>query len=143
MNRIARVPRVVVALAAAVLAAPLSAQDVPIAGEWDLAWQMETPRGTRAQVAIARFEVEGSSLTGTLTMSLPGRGEQGGMRDFDLHDGSVDGTEIEFSVTLGRGDRSVTQVFRATVRVDGMTGVVVTPRGEVSFTGSRRARSDR
>ena len=129
-------------LFSAVVGSPASAQNVPIAGEWDLAWQMETPRGTRAQVAIARLEVDGASLTGTLTMSLPGRGEQGGTRDFELHDGSVDGNEIEFSVTLGRGDRSMTQSFRATVRADGMTGVMVTPRGEVSFTGSRRARSD-
>ena len=56
-----------------------------------------------------------------------------------IHSGSVSGNEITFSMIFSRGDRTMEMTYTGTVEGDEMTGKFVTPRGEVPFTGKRKA----
>jgi hypothetical protein len=116
------------------LASPLGAQDVT--GTWELSW--ETPRGTRTTtVALVQ---EGSKVTGTATMQRMGRpgGSGGGLVDeIVISDGTMEGDQLSFALTLERGGRTFSQSFTATVTGDTMEGTVTTPMGENPFSGEK------
>jgi len=117
-----------VTLAAFSLAAPLSAQESTLTGLWELTW--ETPRG--AQTVLVSFEQEGMNVTGTAQMR---------MGEVPLKNGMLHGDQLMFTLEMGRGERTITQNFVATVTGDSMSGTIKTQRGENPFTGKRNEAS--
>ncbi len=110
------------------LATPAWAQEtVDVTGEWEIA--VETPQGT--QTRIIMFEQHGDSLSGTMETR---------MGTTPIHDGSVNGNEISFTMVFTRGDRSMEMMYTATVDGDEMSGKFVTPRGERPWTAKRKSR---
>ncbi len=112
------------ALVACLVAGPLQAQDVEIAGKWETT--RETPRGT--MTSTFTFQVDGDKLTGTI-------GSQ--MGDTEISEGTVDGNKITFKVVMSRGDRTFEMSYSGTVEGDTITGTMVTQRGEVPWTAKR------
>lgn len=115
------------ALAALVVASPAAAQDVT--GTWELTW--ETPQGARTTTFT--FAQSGMEVTGT---ALMGRGDM--VREVAIQDGHIHDGQLTFTLTLGMGERSMSQTFAATVKGDTMEGKVTTMRGEMPFTGARK-----
>lgn len=119
---------------------PAAAQDV--SGTWELAYTMETPRGSMERTLVVHLTQDGATLTGTAEMPAmrrPGGGDAGQTRTVELSDGSVDGSHVTFAITLGRGQRTFTMTFAGTVDGDAMEGTVTAPMGgETPFTGTRR-----
>ncbi len=116
------------ALAVAALAipsAPAAAQDVKVAGAWELSW--DTPRG--AQTVTVVFQQDGMNVTGTATMR---------MGDVPVKNGMLHGDQLTFVLEFGRGDRTFSQSFAATVKESTMEGKITTQRGENPFTGKRK-----
>jgi len=113
-----------VALVSLLVAVPMQAQDVGIAGKWETT--RETPRGT--MTSTFTFEVDGDKLTGTV-------GSQ--MGDSEISDGTVEGNKISFKMVMTRGDRTIEMVYSGTVEGDAITGTVQTPRGEQPWTAKR------
>ena len=108
-------------------AAPALAQEtVDVTGEWEIT--VETPQGT--QTRTITFEQHGDSLSGTMETR---------MGTTPMHDGSVNGNEISFTMVFTRGDRSMEMMYTATVEGDEMSGKFVTPRGERPWTAKRKA----
>ncbi len=136
--------------ASAVLASPVQAQDA--SGEWEVKWENETPRGVVARTMLVTLEQSGATLTGSAQpQARSGRGQaerggdrpgnrEGGPPPIEVADGTVEGGRVTFSLSLGRGDRTMTQTF--TGRLDGnrITGTISTPRGDVPFTAERKSR---
>ncbi len=110
-----------VALVSLLVAVPMQAQDVDIAGKWETT--RETPRGT--MTSTFTFEVDGDKLSGTV-------GSQ--MGDSEISDGTVEGNKISFKMVMTRGDRTIEMVYSGTVEGDTITGTVQTPRGEQPWT---------
>jgi len=115
----------VAAVAALALAIPASAQDVNVAGTWELTW--ETPRGSQTVTFV--FAQDGMNVTGTAQMR---------MGEVAIKNGMLDGEQFTFSLEFGMGQRTMAQTFAATVKGDTMEGKVTTPRGENPFTGARK-----
>ena len=130
------------AAAIALAAAPAAAQDV--SGTWQIAYTMETPRGSMERTVTVHLEQEGTELTGTAEMAAMGRpggggGGAGQTRTVDISDGIVAGSEITFSIVLGGGQRSIEMTFLGQVDGDTMEGTVSNPRGGDSpFKATRK-----
>jgi hypothetical protein len=118
---------VLAALAAAVaFAAPLVAQTAPsLTGTWELT--SEGPRGPRTPTFT--FTQDGAALTGSTQM-----------RDntVEIKDGKVDGNNFTFTLEVGMGDRTFSQVYKGTVNGEAMEGTVTGPRGDTPFKGARK-----
>lgn len=107
------------------LAAPASAQDINVAGTWELTW--ETPRGSQTTTFV--FAQDGMNVTGTAQMR---------MGEVAIKNGMLHGDQLTFSIEFGMGQRTMTQTFTATVKGDTMEGKVTTPRGENPFKGAKK-----
>ncbi|MCH7532992.1 MAG: hypothetical protein IIB36_14725 [Gemmatimonadetes bacterium] len=108
---------------AALSAAPVAAQN--LTGTWELS--QETQRGPRTST-LALVQ-DGTTLTGTLTLTLGGRrggggGGGGGPREFEIEDGTVEGNSFSFTMTLSFGDNSFTQEYSGTFDGDSMEGEI-------------------
>ena len=129
-----------VAALTAVVAAPAAAQDLN--GTWELAYTMETPRGSMERTLTVHLVADGSALTGTAEMAMmgsPGGGGGGGTREVEISDGTVDGAEFTFKIVLGGRRRSFEMTFSGTLDGHAMTGSVTNPMGGTSpFEGSRK-----
>ncbi len=107
--------------AAALSAGPVAAQS--LTGTWELS--QETQRGPRTST-LALVQ-DGTTLTGTLTLTLGGRrggGGGGGPREFEIEDGLVEGNSFSFTMTLSFGDNSFTQEYSGTFDGDSMEGEI-------------------
>jgi hypothetical protein len=113
------------AVALVIPAAPAAAQDVDVSGTWELSW--ETPRG--AQTVTVVFAQDGMNVTGTAQMR---------MGEAPVKNGMLHGDQLTFVLEFGRGDRTFSQSFAATVKEGTMEGKITTPRGENPFTGKRK-----
>ena len=133
--------RILVAAVATVLltlvaSTPAVAQ---VAGTWTLS--AEGPRGPQTMTLV--LEVSGDEVEGTLTMQPRGGGPRGGGRagggppEMRLSDGTVEGDSFSFTVTMSMRGNSITQEFSGSVDGDQMSGTIMTPRGERSFSGTR------
>ncbi len=135
-----------VAAAAAITlawAAPVAAQDV--SGTWEIAYTMETPRGSFERTLVVTLEQDGTTLTGTAEMAAMGRpgrggtGAGGGTRSVEISDGMVAGDEVMFTLVLGGGQRTFELMFAGQVDGDAMEGTVSSPMGgDSAFTGKRK-----
>jgi hypothetical protein len=96
---------------------------VDMTGVWEIS--SESPRG--AQTRTITFEQDGATLTGTMETQM-------GSVPIE---GSVEGNEITFTMTLSRGERSFEMVYTGTVEGDTAKGTMLTPRGETEWTGKR------
>lgn len=123
-------------------AAPAAAQDV--SGTWEIAYTMETPRGSFERTLVVHLEQDGTTLTGTAEMAAMGRPGGGGAgggetRTVEVSDGMVAGDEVMFTIVLGGGQRTFELMFAGQVDGDAMTGTVTSPMGgDSAFTGTRK-----
>jgi hypothetical protein len=121
--------RLTVAIAGAALlalAGPALAQEaVDVSGDWEIT--IESPRGTRTRTVT--FEQDGNELTGTMETQMGAT---------PISEGSVNGSEISFTMVFTRGEGSMSLVYTGTVEGDEMSGNVVTPRGEIPWTAKRK-----
>lgn len=92
--------------AAAGVAAPLRAADV--AGAWES--ETESPMGYSR--TLYRLNVEGGKITGTIFNDRSG--------EASIAEGKVDGDNVEFTVEMSRGPRTITLLFQGTVSGDEM-----------------------
>ena len=125
MRRAPAVPVLFAALAALALAIPASAQDVNVAGTWELTW--ETPRGSQTTMFV--FAQDGMNVTGTAQMR---------MGEVAIKNGMLHGDQLTFTLEFSMGQRTMTQTYTATVKGDTMEGKVTTPRGENPFKGAKK-----
>lgn len=127
---------------AALVASPVLAQDM--SGSWEITSQ--TPRGEQTMTLVV--EQSGSELTGTVTMARMGRPGGGGgggdtagrgPMEVEISDGTVSDGDFSFTLTLGRGGRSISQTFTGRFEGGEMSGMITGgPRGgERPFTGVR------
>ena len=111
-------------VAAALSAAPVTAQS--LTGTWELS--QETQRGPRTST-LALVQ-DGTSLTGTLTLTMGGRrgggggGGGGGPREFEIEDGMVEGNSFSFTMTMTFGDNSLSPKYSGTFDGDSMEGEI-------------------
>ncbi len=123
-------------------AAPSAAQDV--SGTWEIAYTMETPRGSFERTLVVHLEQDGTTLTGSAEMAAMGRPGGGGggggeTRTVEISDGMVAGNEVMFTIVLDRGQRTFELMFAGQVDGDSMEGSVTTPMGgDSGFTGTRK-----
>ena len=108
---------------ASLSAAPVAAQN--LTGTWELS--QETQRGPRTST-LALVQ-DGTTLTGTLTLTLGGRrggggGGGGGPWEVEIEDGTVEGNSFSFTMTLSFGDNSFTQEYSGTFDGDSMEGEI-------------------
>ena len=141
-----------IAAAAAIslaVAVPAAAQDA--SGTWEIAYTMETPRGSMDRTMTVQLVQDGTELTGTAEMAAMGRpggggggggggaGGAGQTRTVDISDGMVAGDEVMFTIVLARGERTVEMAFAGQVDGDTMEGTVSNPMGGDSpFTATRK-----
>jgi len=125
MRRVSVVAAAAAAFALLVPVTRAAAQEASVAGAWELSW--ETPRG--AQTVTVTFAQDGTAVTGTAQMR---------MGEMPVKDGVLKGDQLTFVLEFGRGDRTFSQSFAATVKGDTMEGKITTPRGENPFTGKRK-----
>jgi len=114
-------------------AAPVSAQN--LAGVWEIT--RETGRGTTVQTLT--LVVEGSTVTGTLAFNF-GRGRGGGgggPQSFPVSDGTVNGNQFSFTVTLSFGGNEIPQMYSGTIDGETLTGTIRGGRGDQPFTAKR------
>ena len=115
-------------------AAPVSAQN--LAGVWEIT--RETGRGTIVQTLT--LTVEGSTVTGTMAMEFGGGGGGGGgggPQSFPVSDGTVNGNQFSFTVTLNRQGQSFEQRYSGTIDGETLTGTIRGGRGDQPFTAKR------
>jgi imidazolonepropionase-like amidohydrolase len=96
----------------------------PVEGTWNLA--VKTPQGDVNITAI--LHVEAGHLTGTFS------GDRG---SGDIRSGIVDGSTVEFTISVRTQTESGDWVFHGTLRDSTMDGTVSTPLGTLQFSGSR------
>jgi len=129
----------VAALTTLAWAAPSAAQDV--SGTWEIAYTMETPRGSMDRTVVVQLQQDGMDLTGSAEMAAMGRpgGGGGGTRTVEITDGMVAGDEVVFTIVLGGGQRTFELMFAGQVDGDTMEGTVTSPMGgDSAFTGTRK-----
>lgn len=134
----------VIAVVAAIslfAAAPAAAQDV--SGTWEIAYTMETPRGSMDRTMTVQLEQDGTVLIGTAEMAAMGRPGGGGgggeTRTVEISDGMVAGNEVMFTIILGGGQRTFEMTFAGQADGDTMEGTVSNPMGGASpFTATRK-----
>ncbi len=115
-------------------AAPVSAQN--LAGVWE--FSRETGRGTIFQTLT--LTVEGSTVTGNLAFEFGGGGGGGGgggPQSFPVSDGTVNGNQFSFTVTLNRQGQSFEQRYSGTIDGETLTGTIRGGRGDQPFTAKR------
>ena len=114
-------------------AAPVSAQN--LAGVWEIT--RETGRGTIVQTLT--LTVEGSTVTGTMEMNFGGGGGGGGggPQSFPVSDGTVNGNQFSFTVTLSFGGNEIPQMFSGTIDGETLMGTIRGGRGDQPFTATR------
>ena len=96
----------------------------PIDGGWDV-----TVRSSRGDVALhLTLRLDGQSLSGTFS------GDRG---SGDIHGGSFDGTNVEFSINVKNEAETSDWTFHGTLAGDSLTGTVSTNLGTFPFTGRR------
>ena len=114
------------------VSAPAAAQN--LAGVWEIT--RETGRG----VQTLTLTVEGSTVTGTLEFNFGGGGGGGGgggPQSFPVSDGTVNGNQFSFTVTLSFGGNSFDQVYSGTIDGETLMGTVRGGRGDQPFTAKR------
>ena len=133
----------VAALTTLAWAAPSAAQDV--SGTWEIAYTMETQRGSMERTVVLQLQQDGMDLTGSAEMAAMGRpggggtGAGGGTRTVEITDGMVAGDEVMFTIVLGGGQRTFELMFAGQVDGDTMGGTVTSPMGgDSAFTGTRK-----
>jgi len=110
---------------------------VNLTGTWEVTW--EGMRGPTTSVFT--FQQDGNAFTGTAQIEAMGRAGgrgAGQVREIPISDGKIEGNQITFSVTIGRGPRALAPVYTATVTGDSMEGTMKTARRESPFTGVRK-----
>jgi len=114
-------------------AAPVSAQN--LAGVWEIT--RETGRGTIVQTLT--LAVEGSAVTGTLEFNFGGGrgGGGGGPQSFPVSDGTVNGNQFSFTVTLSFGGNEIAQMYSGTIDGETLMGTIRGGRGDQPFTAKR------
>ncbi len=114
-------------------AVPVAAQN--LAGVWEIT--RETGRGTIVQTLT--LAVEGSTVTGTMEMSFGGGGGGGGggPQSFPVSDGTVNGNQFSFTVTLSFGGNEIPQMFSGTIDGETLMGTIRGGRGDQPFTATR------
>ncbi len=94
-------------------------------GTWNLT--VKTPQGDVS--IIATLHLESGHLTGTFS------GDRG---SGDIHNGSVDGSNVEFTISVrARPDEAGDWVFHGTLHDSTMDGTVSTTLGTFQFSGSK------
>jgi len=113
--------------------APVSAQN--LAGVWEIT--RETGRGTIVQTLT--LAVEGSTVTGTMEMNFGGGGGGGGggPQSFPVSEGTVNGNQFSFTVTLNFGGNEIPQMFSGTIDGETLMGTIRGGRGDQPFTATR------
>ena len=114
--------------------APVSAQN--LAGMWEIS--QETGRGTRT--LMLTLTVDGSMLTGSVTFTGGGRrggGGGGGPQSFPVSDGTVNGNQFSFTVTLSFNGNSIPQMYSGTIDGETLMGTIRGGRGDQPFTAKR------
>ncbi len=94
-----------------VLSITAAAQDVDATGDWEITF--ESPRGVR--VIPITFAQEGTTVTGSTEMG-------GGA--VEIQDGKIEGNTLTFKIVMSRGERTMEQIFTATVTGDAMEGTI-------------------
>ena len=121
-------------LVIAVMTSPAAAQD--LTGTWELSAQ--GGRGGPQTMTLVLAQ-DGEEVTGTLTRTFGGRSGGGGAIDSDVENGTVDGNNFSFQVTLSFGGNSFTQSFSGTIDSDSMEGMIEGGRGQGRpFSGERK-----
>ena len=103
----------------------VAAQDVDVTGDWEIT--SESPRGS--QVIPITFAQEGTTVTGSAVM------RQGPV---EIQDGKVEGNTFTFKVVMSFGERSMEQVYAATVDGDTMEGTITMVGGMGGGRGGNR-----
>ncbi len=114
--------------------APAAAQN--LAGVWEIT--RETGRGTRVQTLT--LTVEGSTVTGTMAIEFGGGGGGGGgggPQSFPVSDGTVNGNQFSFTITLSFGGNSFDQMYSGTIDGETLSGTIRGGRGDQPFTAKR------
>jgi Amidohydrolase family len=96
----------------------------PIEGAWNLT--VKTPQGDVS--IIATLHLESGHLTGTFS------GDRG---SGDIHNGSLDGSTVEFTISVRSTAESGDWVFHGTLHDSTMDGSVSTTLGTFQFSGSK------
>lgn len=110
-----------------------------VTGTWEITY--EAQRGART--VDVTFQQDGSALTGVAVMQMRGRpggggGGAGTTREVEISNGTVEGDQISFTITIGMGQRSMGLTFTGTVSGDTMEGVMAGMQGEVPFAGKKK-----
>lgn len=106
-----KIKAAIVLLITALLSVFMIAQEVDVTGDWQMT--VETPRGEMA--SEVHFDQDGENLT--VTMVGPGGDEITG-------EGSVEGNEIEWTVTRSTPRGEMTMTYTGIVEGDTMSGEV-------------------
>ena len=122
-------------LLSAALASPVAAQD--LTGTWEISTQGGRGGPQTSTLVLAQ---DGETLTGTMTVSLGGRGGRGGgPQELEVSNGTVDGNSFSFIVTLSFQGNSIDLNYSGTVDGDEMSGTRGGPRGGGQpFTGEKQ-----
>ena len=118
-------------LAVFVLALALTAsaqKGASVAGSWDLT---QPGRDGAPNTMMMTIMQDGNNLTGTI---MGGRGGPVPLK------GTIDGNNIDFSVTRAGRNGDVTQEYKGTVSGDSMTGMVTVGQNNVQWTAKRSAK---
>ena len=121
------------------MAGTLEAQDMN--GTWTLTYSQAGRQGGQArEVSMdVTFQQDGSAITGTALMAMPGRpggpgGQPGAAREpqeIAISDGKMDGNDFTFSIARGMGERTMTLVYSGTVSGDTMVGTMAMTGGRM------------
>ncbi len=122
-------------LLSAALASPVAAQD--FTGTWEISIQGGRGGPQTRTLVLAQ---DGETLTGTMTVSLGGRGGRGGgPQELEVSNGTVDGNSFSFIVTLSFQGNSIDLNYSGTVDGDEISGTRGGPRGGGQpFTGEKQ-----
>lgn len=115
MNRVLRLT-FLVACALGLFAVGAAAQDIDVTGDWELT--SESPRGT--QTIALTLAQEGSTVTGSAEMR---------MGAVEVSEGIIEGDKLTFKLVMSFGERSMEQLFEATVSGDTMEGTITRSGG--------------
>ena len=103
-----------------------AAQDVDVTGDWEIT--SESPRG--AQVIPITFAQEGTTVTGSVVDAVRSAVE--------IQDGKIEGNTLTFKIVMSFGERSMEQVYTATVTGDTMEGTIEMVGGMGGGRGGNR-----
>jgi hypothetical protein len=102
-----------------------AAQDADVTGDWEIT--SESPRAT--QVIPITFVQEGTTVTGSAELR---------MGTVEIQDGKVEGNTLTFKLAVTFGQRSMEQLYTATVTGDDMEGTIEMVGGMGGGRGNRR-----